>query len=645
MKKKLLKIFVLAFCACVAATGLVACGDKPVDPSKLNGGKSLNYVLLDDDTYGVTIGECYAVPEVTIPATYEGKKVTTVMENFFEYNEVVGQDEKGQDVKRKQTDMATYSLIISEGITTIQGGAFSDCKLKRVELPSTLSVFGKNIGGWNNSICEICNNTAFPIESGWDDAQKEYGYIASDAINIYTPSQGQRRINMDENGVITYTDNGVITYTDADGKKALVDYCGMDSVWTIPADIDYVYKYGCRYNGVIKEITIPATCKTFEEYAFSNCDKLEIINIADGVEKIVQGFCFNDSFLYANVPQSLTNFSGFGNCKSNGTICYYYEESEFSAHKWELPSGSNSTAERLFGIRSVERTADGLVYAVKDDEAYLIKYVGNGVTGIVIADNYAGKPVTKICKQAFYKSEIKDIKIGNNVTEICRDAFGYCKELYEVVIPDSVTGIAECAFDHCLNLTKLTLGTNLENTLYTSGMPAFQSCYRLCDVYNRSAHSEAVKGLPSGIENIYTEEGGSKITVENGLVIYTDGETVKVVNYIGESDEVVIPDNVTEIRAYAFEYKNVKKVAIGNGVKKILNSAFVGCSELVEVVIPESVETIGDLAFMCDNLKEITYLGTVSQWNAIEKGSKYTSYPWHSNALEKVICTDGEKTI
>lgn len=635
MKNKLLKIFALAFCACVAATGLVACGDKPVDPSKLNGGKSLNYVLLDDDTYGVTIGECYAVPEVTIPATYEGKKVSTVMENFFEYNEVVGQDEKGQDVKRKETDMATYSLIISEGITTIQSKAFSDCKLKRVELPSTIEKFGEDVLGWYSKIYEICNNTAFHLESGWDEAQKEYGYIAAEAVNIYTSSQGQRKMNMDE--------NGVITYTDADGKKALVDYCGTDAVWTIPADIDYVYERGCCYNGVLKEITIPATCKTLESTTFGGCDKLEIINIAEGVEKIVNGFVSNDNLVYANVPQSLTNFSGFSSCKS-GTICYYYEESEFGAHGWELPDQNNTYSAMLFGIRSVERTVDGLVYAVKDDEAYLIKYVGSGVTGIVIADNYAGKPVTEIYNVAFYNSEIKDIKIGNNVTKICRFAFGYCEELYEVVIPDSVTGIAECAFDHCLNLTKLTLGTNLANTLYTSGMPAFQSCYRLCDVYNRSAHSEAVKGLPTNIENIYTEEDGSKITVEeNGLVIYTDGETVKVVNYIGESDEVVIPDNVTEIRAYAFEYKNVKKVTIGNGVKKILNSAFAGCSELVEVVIPESVETIGDLAFMCDNLKEITYLGTLSQWNAIEKGNKNTSYPWHSDALEKVICDGGEK--
>lgn len=632
MKRKFLTVM-LAFCvSALCAFALTACGDKPVDPSKLNGGKSLNYVLLADDTYGVTIGECYAVPEVTIPATYEGKKVTTVMKNFFEDNKVVGQDENGKDVKRKQTDMATYSLIISEGLTTIQGDAFSNGKLKRLELPSTISKFGENVAGWSGKIFEICNNTAFHLESGWGDSQKEYGYVASNAVNIYTPSQGQRRINMDE--------NGVITYTDADGKKALIDYCGTDAVWTVPADIDCVYEDACCYNGVLKEITIPATCKTLESGAFSLCDKLEIINIADGVEKIVNGFCTNDNFVYANVPQSLTEFSGFSGC-NGGTICYYYEESEFDARGWELPDKNNTNSAMLFGIRSVERTADGLVYAVKDDEAYLIKYVGSGVTGIVIADNYAGKPVTEIYNVAFYNSEIKDIKIGNNVTKICRFAFGYCKELYEVVIPDSVTGIAECAFSNCWNLTKLTLGTNLENTLYTSGMPAFQSCYRLCDVYNKSTYSRALEGLPSSTENVYTEEGGSKITVENGLVIYTDGETVKVVNYIGESDEVVIPDNVTEIRAHAFEDKNVKKVTIGNGVKTILRNAFSGCSELVEVVIPVSVEIIDDRAFNCDNLKEINYGGTVSQWDKIKKG---TSWSWHDDALEKVICTDGDKT-
>ena len=61
---------------------------------------------------------------------------------------------------------------------------------------------------------------------------------------------------------------------------------------------------------------------------------------------------------------------------------------------------------------------------------------------------------------------------------------------------------------------------------------------------------------------------------------------------------VVVPKNVTEIKATAFSNKtNIIKVVLPEGLKTIGTNTFIGCTSLEEVIIPESVEAIEDQAF------------------------------------------------
>ena len=70
---------------------------------------------------------------------------------------------------------------------------------------------------------------------------------------------------------------------------------------------------------------------------------------------------------------------------------------------------------------------------------------------------------------------------------------------------------------------------------------------------------------------------------------------------------VVVPKNVTEIKATAFSNKtNITKVVLPEGLKTIGTNTFIGCTSLEEVIIPESVEVIEAQAFFgCKMLKKI----------------------------------------
>lgn len=82
--------------------------------------------------------------------------------------------------------------------------------------------------------------------------------------------------------------------------------------------------------------------------------------------------------------------------------------------------------------------------------------------------------------------------------------------------------------------------------------------------------------------------------------------------------------------------QQVDAIVIPDGVTKICARAFYFCGYINKIVIPVSVTSIGDgaLDFYVDYL-EITYRGTMVQWNAIDKPDDWAQYSY------TVICTNG----
>ena len=106
--------------------------------------------------------------------------------------------------------------------------------------------------------------------------------------------------------------------------------------------------------------------------------------------------------------------------------------------------------------------------------------------------------------------------------------------------------------------------------------------------------------------------------------------------------ELVIPDNVTEIKPYVFHgCTSITSVIIPDSVTTIGSFAFLNCSSLINIAIPESVTTMDYGVFSrcssltsviignsvisidsyvfnnCDSLTTVYYKGTVNEWKNI----------------------------
>lgn len=224
------------------------------------------------------------------------------------------------------------------------------------------------------------------------------------------------------------------------------------------------------------------------------------------------------------------------------------------------------------------------VYSLTDNQI-TITGLKEGTTGAVtIPSRINGSPVVAIQNYAFeHEDGITSLNTGDSVTTIGKYAFEYCSKLTEVTIGKSVKQIGDFAFKDCPKLSKITVAD--ANTMFSSASGILYS----------KKKTELIK-VPAGYR--------SHITVPDTVT--------KIRGYAFEFCKqltgVTIGSGVTTIGAYAFRNCSaMKTLTIGNHVQSIGQEAFSSCSSLTAIHIPSSVTYIGVEAFhYCDDVTELT---------------------------------------
>ena len=280
------------------------------------------------------------------------------------------------------------------------------------------------------------------------------------------------------------------------------------------------------------------------------------------------------------------------------------------------------------------KPSEGLTYKLNSDGvSYSVTGIGTCTdTDIIIPDTYENLPVITISQQAFKKcSNLVSITIPDSVTSIWNSAFEGCLSLASIIvdgdnaqfesidgnlytkygktliqyaigktdssftIPDGVTSISGGAFEGCSNLTSVTIADSVK----TIGSMAFEGCSNITNVY--------ISDIATWCGISFNDFSSNPLRYAKNLYLIGDGEAKLASN-------IVIPDGIVKINNFAFYgCTSITDVTIGNDVTSIGNYAFLYCSSLAHITIPESVKTIGYEAFeFCSSLTIITIPNSVT---------------------------------
>ena len=175
---------------------------------------------------------------------------------------------------------------------------------------------------------------------------------------------------------------------------------------------------------------------------------------------------------------------------------------------------------------------------------------------------------------SFYGSNVVEIELPQDITELGTSAFSYTMLVTFTVPQKTITINKEC-FSNCIALKNFTILSDCE--LATIGDSPFMSCPSLVVIICQS----------------------SKFTVANEA-LYDNGLT-KLIAYPPASPQYIfaLPKSITMISAGAFYGASyLESVQIPDGSLEIIGeSAFENCKHLKIISIPSSVTTIGSNAF------------------------------------------------
>lgn len=405
-------------------------------------------------------------------------------------------------------------------------------------------------------------------------------------VMIFAINASAEKLTGDCGENVTYeldTDTGVLIIS---GSGEMKDFGWCSAPWyskksyikevIIGEGITTVGKYAFMQCDALTKVDFPNSLETIKDSSFYYCSKLTNLDIPDGVQSIEYG-AFNGCSALTElvIPDSVTEV-GYG-----------------------AFDGCSQVARLSLGAK-LESIGD---YAFRDVS----------VTELVIPDS-----VTWIGSDAFSGCEsLSAITIGKNVTHIGSNAFNGDYNLEKitwsaknvadfssnnyvfntnkkvtVVFDDNVETIPAYCFCTSASayiavpINEITIGKNVKKI----GKEAFSNSARIpyVNITDLASWCEIEFGSYSSNPVYYATK------------FYFDGEVL---------EELVVPENVTKIGAYAFYgCTALTSVSVSDSVESIGEYAFAYCRQLTDLSLGESLETVGAYAFdECSALESITF--------------------------------------
>ena len=306
--------------------------------------------------------------------------------------------------------------------------------------------------------------------------------------------------------------------------------------------------------------------------------------------------------------------------------------------------------------RHIAHDDDDFRQELRDLNNFLSKPNGIEIECLEIPDG-----VTIIQQDQFQEwTGIKKVIIPPSVKTIAQGAFYECTSLTEVIIPEGVTTIEDYAFYGC-NLIEITVPSSVTSI----NDSAFETTIGIQKIYNNSDLNFTFGSMEHGSiahdAKLIIDKNGSTNFDKIGEEYYEifennyvgnntsikDEQQIVLTTYLGHSETLTLPSHISGKKTSFCYFSSLAKIIVwpNDPEHSTTNYAAINLNEcpfLKQFVIPKSVTKISAYLF-CGSTKdmEIHYLGTQTEWLAIEKDERW------NDALTKCIvqCSDGKLSI
>lgn len=326
-----------------------------------------------------------------------------------------------------------------------------------------------------------------------------------------------------------------------------------------------------QYRKYITKIIVEDGITYIGKYAFSYMDKVKTVELPDSLKEIGQ-----DAFHYSDEIESI----------------------EFGKNLTDINGHAFNGCDKLTSITIPDNVEFIGAWAFANCNRLETVILGNNLKEI---EDYTFLD----CKK------LKNVIWGNNISKIGFHAFDNCDSLNSICIPDSVKELGSGVFSSCNELYEIDLGNGVETLAYG----VFRNCKKLNNVkigsslrkfeFDAFENCTELKAFEVDSNNSYF------MNDENGVLYNKDKTTLLIYPAGNDLETYTVPDGVTKIDRYSFEY----------------------ATNLTKIILPTSLSNIGSSAFNgCSNLSSVCYKGNELQWDNISKsGSKLPDVPIRFN--------------
>ncbi len=465
------------------------------------------------------------------------------------------------------TTFCVTEVRIAEGVTSISDGAFKNCSLSSVTLPTTLKKIGKDAFNGSKlsdmSYLHIPKSVAEIGEGAFSGVSVKEVVIANEGMTLLSAS-----IFSDCEELTKVTIPNTIEEIGASAFSGDMKL----SVMNIPDGVRKVGRYAFENCKKLEITDWPGSLKTIGERAFVSCNNINRITLPDGLTEIGPG-AFKDcaALEYVEIPVSVVKMNGtdygvFQNCPKlldagNDSSCNIY------FHWTEIPYGAFANCDKLQSIK-----------------------LPSGVTV-----NSKAFYNCKALQEVLFSSQ-EEITLGECIFEACTTL----KTIENFPV---VRAFPDFLFSGCTSLEKMEIPSSVESI----GYGAFYECTGLKKVVIPASVQEVGSGVFEKCSQLRTAGPGSNYNIEYA---WTDSIPTEAFQR-SRIDTIVFPDTLKELGEGSFqECSMLKSVALPDSLEVIGYKAFSECKVLSHIRLPENLNEIRPYAFeKCPKLKQILFGG------------------------------------